>query len=88
MKAQILKPMNAQGVMLQVGDIVDVSTWRHAKTLQSNRYIKILDVEPTPIKAVAPKKVEEPKAEEPKVEELKAETPVVEVKPKAEKKAK
>lgn len=83
MKAQILKPMNAQGVMLQVGDIVDVSTWRHAKTLQSNRYIKILDVEPTPVKAVAQKK-----AEEPKVEELRAETPVEEEKPKAVKKAK
>jgi hypothetical protein len=80
MKAQILKPMNAQGVMLAVGDIVDVSTWRHAKTLQSNRYIKILDVEPTPIK-----KAEAPKVEAPKVEEVVAETPVVEEKPKAKK---
>lgn len=75
MKAQILKQMTAQGVDLKVGDIVDVSTWRHAKTLQSNRYIKILDVEPTVIKAVAPKKVEEPKVE----------VPVVEEKPKAKK---
>jgi hypothetical protein len=79
MKAQILKQMTAQGVALNVGDIVDVSTWRHAKTLQATRYIKILDVEPTVIKAVAPKKVEEVKVEEPKVE-----VPVVE-KPKAKK---
>ena len=80
MKAQILKPLNAQGVMLKVGDIVDVSTWRHAKTLNSNRYIKILDVEPTPIK-----KAEAPKVEAPKVEEVVAETPVVEEKPKTKK---
>lgn len=80
MKAQILKQMTSQGVQLNVGDIVDVSTWRHAKTLQSSRYIKILDVEPTAVKAVAPKKVEEVKVEEPK-----AEVPVVEEKPKAKK---
>lgn len=75
MKAQILKQMIAQGVSLNVGDIVDVSTWRHAKTLNSNRYIKILDVEPTPIAKPVAKKVEEPQAE----------TPVVEEKPKAKK---
>jgi hypothetical protein len=75
MKAQILKQLTAQGVALNVGDIVDVSTWRHAKTLQSNRYIKILDVEPTQLAKPVAKKVEEPQAE----------VPVVEEKPKAKK---
>jgi hypothetical protein len=80
MKAQVLKQMTSQGVVLNVGDIVDVSTWRHAKTLQSSRYIKIVDVEPTPVAKPVAKKVEEVKVEEPK-----AEVPVVEEKPKAKK---
>lgn len=67
MKAQILKSMIAQGEKLTSGDIVDVSNWRHKKALESNRYIKILDVEPSPIA----KAVEEPKAQTPKAKKAK-----------------
>jgi hypothetical protein len=71
MKAQILKKMISDGNTLQPGDIVDVSGWRHAKTLASNRYIKMI--------------YETDKVEKPAVEAIVEET-VVEEKPKASKK--
>ena len=42
MKAQILKRMVSLGQNLEVGDIVDVSNWRHTKGLVNNRYIKLI----------------------------------------------
>jgi hypothetical protein len=80
MKAQILKTMISDGKTLQPGDIVDVSGWRHAKTLASNRYIKIVDET-----AKVEKPVVEAKIEKPAVEAI-VETPVVEEKPKVIKK--
>lgn len=71
MKAQILKAMISDGKLLQTGDIVDVSGWRHAKTLASNRYIKLID--------------ETAKVEKPVVEAV-IEEAVVEEKPKVSKK--
>lgn len=71
MKAQILKAMISDGKMLQSGDIVDVSGWRHAKTLANNRYIKMID--------------ETVKVEKPVVEAV-IEEPIVEEKPKVSKK--
>lgn len=73
MKAQILKRMVALGKNLEVGDIVDVSEWRHVKGLVNNRYIKLITEE---VKPVAKAKVE------PKVEA------VEEIKPKKAKKEK
>lgn len=67
--------MMAQGTRLNAGDIVDVSSWRHVKALESNRYIKILDVKPSVIAKAVEEKVEEPKAE----------ASLVEAKPKAKK---
>jgi hypothetical protein len=57
MKAQILKRLESNGEILEVGDIVDVSTWRHTKSLENNRYIKIIKEE----KPVTKVKVEEAK---------------------------
>lgn len=71
MKAQILKAMISDGKLLQTGDIVDVSGWRHAKTLANNRYIKLID--------------ETAKVEKPAVEAV-IEEPIVEEKPKVSKK--
>ena len=79
MKAKILKRMVSLGKTLEVGDIVDVSDWRHTKSLVSNRYIEIVDSTP-----VAKTKVE-PKVE-PKIEAPKAEEVVEEAKPKKAKK--
>ena len=57
MKARILKRMISLGKTLEVGDIVDVSTWRHVKALESNRYIALI--------------IEEaPKEEKPKVKKI------------------
>lgn len=71
MKAQILKRMVSLGQNLEVGDIVDVTNWRHTKGLVNNRYIKLIVEEVKPVAKV--------KAE-PKVEA------VEEVKPKKAKK--
>jgi hypothetical protein len=55
MKAEILKNMVVDGRLLQSGDIIDVKGWKHAKALNRNRYIRIIE------DAVKPKV--EPKAE-------------------------
>ena len=39
MKAKILKKLTHNGVELESGTIVDVSSWRNAKTLEGSRYI-------------------------------------------------
>ena len=70
MKAEILKNMVVDGRLLQSGDIIDVKGWKHAKALNRNRYIRIIEEE-----AVKPKKVEAPVVE----------TPMAEEKPKAKK---
>jgi hypothetical protein len=71
MKAQILKNMVVDGRLIEAGSIIDVKGWRHAKALNRNRYIKILDEET----------VKAPKVETVKVEPVESE----EVKPKAKK---
>jgi hypothetical protein len=75
MKAEILKSMMVDGRLLASGDIIDVKGWKHAKALNRNRYIRILEDE-----ATKPTKVEAPKVETPVVE-----APEVEEKPKAKK---
>jgi hypothetical protein len=72
MKAQILKNMVVDGRLIEAGSIIDVKGWKHAKALNRNRYIKILDEETT---------AKAPKVETPKVEPVESE----EVKPKAKK---
>lgn len=74
MKAEILKTMVVDGRLLQSGDIIDVKGWKHAKALNRNRYIRIIE------DAVKPVKVEAPKVETPV-----AEAPMAEEKPKAKK---
>jgi hypothetical protein len=74
MKAEILKTMVVDGRLLQTGDIIDVKGWKHAKALNRNRYIRIIE------DAVKPVKVEVPKVETPV-----AEAPMAEEKPKAKK---
>lgn len=59
MKAQILKRMVSLGQNLEVGDIVDVTNWRHTKGLVNNRYIKLITEDVKPVaKAKAETKVE------------------------------
>lgn len=58
MKALILKRLESLGEILEIGDIVDVSNWRHTKSLENNRYIRIIKEEEKP---VAKAKVEEVK---------------------------
>lgn len=53
MKAKVLKKIISDGKSLNLGDTVDVSNWRNAKTLIAGRYIEILDEE---IKEVKPNK--------------------------------
>ena len=62
MKAQILKQLTSLGETLNPGDIVDVSEWRNARTLENNRYIKFIQEEAKPVKAKAePVEVAKPK---------------------------
>lgn len=42
MKAKILKRMSVEGHMVEAGTILDVSSWRTAKSLANNRYIEFL----------------------------------------------
>ena len=43
MKAKILKKLtNEDGKQLEIGDIVDVSNWRNAKSLEGSRYITFI----------------------------------------------
>lgn len=56
--------MVSLGKVLQPGDVVDASGWRHVKALVSNRYIEVVTDAPAP----KPAKVEAPKVEV-KVEE-------------------
>jgi len=58
--------MVSLGEQLEVGDIVDVSTWRLTKPLVNNRYIVLIEDESV--------KVEEPVAETPKKKTSKAKT--------------
>ena len=45
--------------MLEIGDIVDVTNWRHTKSLINNRYIKIVEETTKPVaKTKAEPKVE------------------------------
>lgn len=57
MKAKILKTLTHNGEVLQSGTIVDVSTWRNTRSLESSRYITFL--------------TEEEKTETPKVKSTK-----------------
>ena len=69
MKAQILKSMVVDGRLIEAGSIIDVKGWKHAKALNRNRYIRIIEDEAVkPVKAEAPK-VETPVAESPTAEE-------------------
>lgn len=53
MKAKILKKLVFEDKTLMPGDIVDVSKWRNARTLEGSRYITFVEEE-TP--KVTPKK--------------------------------
>lgn len=64
MKATILKVMISDGKVLNPGDIVDVSGWRHTRNLVSGRYIKLIEEK-------APKAVVPPVDEEVKPKEIK-----------------
>jgi hypothetical protein len=59
MKVKILKSMVANGEQLLSGDIVDASSWRHAKSLISNRYIALVEDESPEEPKKAVKKVKE-----------------------------
>jgi hypothetical protein len=45
MKAKILKKLTHDGKDLEVGSIVDVSTWRNARSLEGSRYITFVTEE-------------------------------------------
>jgi len=48
MKALILKKMLSDGKTLQPGDVVEVEGWKHLKSLEGNRYIKMIIEESKP----------------------------------------
>lgn len=64
MKAQILKRLTSLGEELEPGDIVDVSSWRHVKSLENNRYIKLIIEEAKPVETPKPKKAKKEIVEE------------------------
>lgn len=45
MKAKILKKLIHNGKELETGTIVDVSSWRNAKSLEGSRYITFVTEE-------------------------------------------
>ncbi len=45
MKAKILKKLTHDGKEIEAGTIVDVSTWRNAKSLEGSRYITFVTEE-------------------------------------------
>lgn len=48
MKALILKKMIANGKTLTPGEVVSVEGWKHLKSLEGNRYIKMMIEESKP----------------------------------------
>lgn len=52
MKAKLLKSMVVAGESIAAGEIVDVSGWRNAKSLESLRYISFVVELPDKSKAV------------------------------------
>lgn len=63
MKAQVMKKLVSDGKELQIGDIVDVSGWRNAKALESNRYIRFVTEEELPKKETKSKVSQDKDAE-------------------------
>lgn len=64
MLARVRKSLQSDGKILEIGDIVDISTWRNAKTLIASRYVELVKDAP----------VSKPKAEKKEtVEEVKIE---------------
>lgn len=59
MLRKVLKPLTADGKVLQVGSVVDISTWRNAKTLEQMRYLAPL-TEAETAKAKKPREVAKP----------------------------
>lgn len=51
--------MQAGEVTLQSGDIVDATGWRHVKSLESNRYIKVLSTSANEVIEKKPKEEEQ-----------------------------
>ena len=47
MKAKILKRLTVNGEVIEQGTIVDVSTWRNARSLEGSRYIALVSEEDT-----------------------------------------
>lgn len=45
MKAKLLKTMTVNGEVIEQGTVVDVSTWRNARTLEGARYITFVNEE-------------------------------------------
>jgi hypothetical protein len=45
MKAKLLKTMTVDGKTLSAGEVIDVSGWRNAKSLESMRYIAFVQEE-------------------------------------------
>lgn len=62
-KAKILKRMVVDGKTLEPNDIVDVSSWRNAKSLEGSRYITLVSYVSESPKQETPKKETKPKTE-------------------------
>lgn len=45
MKVKILKRMISSGEILEVGDLVEVDSWRNTRSLINARYIKLVEEE-------------------------------------------
>lgn len=62
MKAKILKKMISAGEILEVGDLVNVDSWRNTRSLVNAKYIELVEeekvtkVQLTETKEVTPKK--------------------------------
>jgi len=62
MKARVLKKITADGKILNVGEIADITQWRNARTLLSGRYLEILDEQAEEKKpSIAKSATDEPK---------------------------
>ena len=57
MKVRVMKAFISDGKMLEVGSIVDASSWKNVKTLESSRYVSpvYFETESETTKEIKPK---------------------------------
>lgn len=64
--AKIRKSIVSEGRVLAIGEIVDISNWRNARSLVSARYVELVDSATSPVSETTDEVVVKEKSAKPK----------------------